>query len=242
WRHRPRRRRLNTDRRQDRHRRTRRRPLARLVHRLRSLRRRHEEDRLLDPRRKRRLRRNRRRPCRPGDHERRHRARIDRGSRSEMKLFSEIEKTIERGFRKWTGRMFGEAQADELLLVHRAILEHVESKVQVLGRGKCIFPFSRVRVTLNSPDAERRTLYQAAFGEEHRLESEIREALEHAGCEIPRVFSVEVATAETEGPPFEIEYGTAPAPPTGAVSVPASATATDRASRTDDRFLSSVIP
>jgi len=126
-----------------------------------------------------------------------------------MSLFSEIEKTIERGFRKWTTRMFGEAQSDELLLVHRAILEQVESKVQVLGRGKCIFPFSRLRVTLHSPDAERRTLYQAAFGEEHRLESEIREALEQAGCEIPRAFSVEVTTTETEGPPFEIEYGSA---------------------------------
>jgi hypothetical protein len=138
-----------------------------------------------------------------------------------MKLFSEIEKTIERGFRKWTSRMFGEAQADELLLVHRAILEQVEGKVQVLGRGKCIFPFSRVCVTLHSPDPERRAVYQAAFGEEHRLESEIREVLEHTGCEIPRAFAVEVATSEAEGQPFEIEYGSAP-------------------SSTDDRPLSSV--
>jgi len=128
-----------------------------------------------------------------------------------MRLFSEIEKTIERGFRKWTSRMFGEAQADELLLVHRAILEHVESKVQVLGRGRCIFPFSRLRVILHSPDAEHRTLYQAAFADEHRLENEIREALEHAGCEMPRAFAVEVATSEAEGQPFEIEYGSAPA-------------------------------
>ena len=155
-----------------------------------------------------------------------------------MRLFSEIEKTIERGFRKWTTRVFGEAQADELLLVHRAILEHVESKVQVLGRGKCIFPFSRLRVTLHSPDAERRTLYQAAFGEEHRLESEIREALEHAGCEIPRTLAVEVTTTETEGPPFEIEYGSTPT-----TTTPSSiASDTAAASGTDDRILSSVIP
>jgi len=34
-----------------------------------------------------------------------------------MSLFSEIEKTIERGFRRWTAKMFGEAKSDELLLV-----------------------------------------------------------------------------------------------------------------------------
>src|SRR5205814_9823961 len=171
-------------------------------------------------------RRNRRRARRLGHHQRRGRPGIDRGSHPEMSLFSEIEKTIERGFRKWTGRMFGEAQADELLLVHRAILEQIESKVQVLGRGKCIFPFSRLRVTLHSPDAERRALYQAAFGEERRLEGEIREALEHAGCEIPRAFAVEVSTSEVEGAPFEIEYGAAPvaesaarAPPTTLATV-----------------------
>ncbi len=130
-----------------------------------------------------------------------------------MKLFSEIEKTIERGFRKWTSRMFGEAQANELLLVHRAILEHVESKVQVIARGKCIFPFSRLRVVLHSPEAERRALYHAAFGDERRLESDIREALEHTGCEMPRAFAVEIETIESEGPPFEIEYGVAPATP-----------------------------
>jgi len=142
-----------------------------------------------------------------------------------MRLFSEIEKTIERGFRKWTGRMFGEARADELLLVHRAILEQIESKVQVLGRGKCIFPFSRVRVILHSPEAERRTLYQAAFGAEQRLEGEIREALEHAGCEIPRAFGVEIATDESEGAPFDIEYGVVEQPDVATPEpTPASAT------------------
>jgi len=34
-----------------------------------------------------------------------------------MSLFSEIEKTIERGFRRWTERMFGPAESNELLLM-----------------------------------------------------------------------------------------------------------------------------
>ena len=51
-----------------------------------------------------------------------------------MSFFSEVEKTIERAFRKWTERAFGPAQSDELLLVHRAILEEIEGKIQTVQR------------------------------------------------------------------------------------------------------------
>ncbi len=121
-----------------------------------------------------------------------------------MSLFSEIEKTIENGFRRWTERMFGPADSNELLLVHRSILEEIESKVQVVARGRRIFPFTRIVVTLTAAEAERRTLLQAAFGE--RLGEDVREALEGAGCELPRGFTVEVRTAEAGLHAFEIEY------------------------------------
>lgn len=131
-----------------------------------------------------------------------------------MSLFSEIEKTIERGFRRWTERAFGAANTDQLLLVHRAILEEIESKVQTVARGKRIFPFPRLTVTLVSPDADQRALYQAAFTD--RLAEDIREALQGAECEVPRGWRVEMRTAETGSRPFAIEYHTdlpAPAAP-----------------------------
>ncbi len=131
-----------------------------------------------------------------------------------MRLFSEIEKTIERGFRRWTERVFGAAQSDELLLVHRAILEEIETKVQTASRGKRIFPYSLVTVTLTSADAGRRALYEEAFGAEARLENDVRQALESAGCQLSRAFSVDVKTAESGDHAFEIRYGSAPpAPP-----------------------------
>ena len=52
-----------------------------------------------------------------------------------MSLFSEIEKTIERGFHRFAERMFGPAESSELLLLHRAILAEVEGKVQIVARG-----------------------------------------------------------------------------------------------------------
>ena len=128
-----------------------------------------------------------------------------------MSLFSEIEKTIERGFRRWTERMFGPGQSDDLVIVHRAILEEIESKVQTMARGERVFPFTRVVVTLVSADAERRAILQSAFGE--RLGEDVREALKSSGCELPRGFAVEVRTSEAGDRPFDIEYSSErPAP------------------------------
>jgi hypothetical protein len=125
-----------------------------------------------------------------------------------MSLFSEIEKTIERGFHRFAERMFGPADSNELLLLHRAILAEVEGKVQIVARGRRVFPFARVVVTLAAAEAERRTILQAAFGE--RLGADIREAMEGSQCELPRGFSVEVRTAEAGLHAFDIEYSAEP--------------------------------
>jgi hypothetical protein len=123
-----------------------------------------------------------------------------------MSFFSEVEKTIERAFRKWTERAFGPAQSDELLLVHRAILEEIEGKIQTIQRGQRLFPYNHLRVRLVSQDPDRRALFQAAFAQDRRLENDIRESLQGAGCALPLSFAVDVETAE-EGPKgFEIAY------------------------------------
>jgi len=129
-----------------------------------------------------------------------------------MSFFSEVEKTIERTFRKWTERAFGPAQSDELLLVHRAILEEIEGKIQTIQRGQRLFPYNYLKVRLVSPEPERRALFQAAFAQDRRLENDIRESLQGAGCTLPAAFAVDVETAE-EGPKgFEIAYTIREAP------------------------------
>ena len=138
-----------------------------------------------------------------------------------MSLFSEIEKTIARGFHRFAARMFGPADSNELLLLHRAILADVEGKVQIVARGRRVFPFARVVVTLVAAEAEHRTILQAAFGE--RLGADIRAAMEGSDCELPRGFSVEVRTAEAGLSAFEIAYSAEPVK-TGAVPAPAATT------------------
>src|ERR1700735_2469347 len=121
-----------------------------------------------------------------------------------MRLFSGIEKSIERGFQRWTERLFGAADASELMMTHRAILQEVEGKIETLARGRRVFPFAHLTVTLVSADANRRAILETAFGE--RLEADIREALEAAACELPHGFSIEVLTVESGPSAFEIEY------------------------------------
>jgi FHA domain len=128
-----------------------------------------------------------------------------------MSLFSGIEKSIERGFQRWTERLFGAADANELMLTHRAILEEIESKIETLARGRRVFPFAHLTVTLVSADANRRAMLETAFGE--RLEADIHEALEAAACEAPRTLSIEVRAVEAGPNPFEIEYAVAPVAP-----------------------------
>jgi hypothetical protein len=129
-----------------------------------------------------------------------------------MSFFSEIEKSIEREFRKWTQRAFGPAESDELLLVHRAILEETEGKIQTLRRGSRIFPFNHLVVRCFSPDPAKRALFEAAFGQNRRLENDIRECLAGARCELPAGFSVEIETAESGPKAFEILYEVRKAP------------------------------
>jgi hypothetical protein len=107
--------------------------------------------------------------------------------------------------------MFGAADSNQLLLVHRAILEEIETKIQTVARGQRVFPYPRLVVTLASAEAGRRAVYQTAFGEQGRLEKDIRDALEGARCVLPRGFQVEVQTVEVKAAEageraFEIEY------------------------------------
>jgi len=137
-----------------------------------------------------------------------------------MSFFSEVEKTIERTFRKWTERAFGPAESDELLLVHRAILEEIESKIQTVQRGQHVLPYNYLRVRLASPDPARRALFQTAFGQGRRLEGDIRESLKGARCDVPAGFAVDVETAEEGVKVFEIEYAIREAPPAEQLAPP----------------------
>jgi FHA domain-containing protein len=125
-----------------------------------------------------------------------------------MSLLSEIEKSIDRAFRAWTQRAFGRERSDDLVILHRSILSEIENKVEVLARGKKVFPFGKVTVTIVGDTPRRREVLQAAFGE--RLQTDLISTLKSAHCEIPDGFSLELRVVESGFQPVEIEYTAKP--------------------------------
>jgi len=137
-----------------------------------------------------------------------------------MTFFSEIEKTIERMFHRSTEKMFGKAEADDLLLVHREILRNVETRIERAQRNKAVFPYNHLAVQLSTPDEHRRATYAACFVQDTRLEKDIRELLARAGCDIPRAFGVEIEILDAPEPCLDIRYDVQPSV---AKSAPATA-------------------
>jgi hypothetical protein len=121
-----------------------------------------------------------------------------------MSLFTEIEKSIDRAFRTWTQRAFGAERANDLVILHRAILAEIENKVQVLARGQRVFPFPHVSITVVGETPRRREILEAAFGE--RLQADIQTALRSVKCEIPRGFTVTLHVVEEGLQAVEIQY------------------------------------
>jgi hypothetical protein len=131
-----------------------------------------------------------------------------------MSLFTDIEKTIDRAFRTFARQAFGAERSNDLVVLHHAILEEIETKVQVLARGQRVFPFPVVNVTIVGDTPKRRELLEAAFGE--RLQSDILSALRGVRCEIPQGFAVRLNVVEEAFQPVEITYGKEPAKETPA--------------------------
>jgi len=121
-------------------------------------------------------------------------------------FFSDIEKAIERMFHRSTEKMFGKAEADDLLLVHREILKDVESRIERAQRDQPVFPYNHLTIRLSTPDEHRRATYAACFIRDARLEGDLRELLQRAGCELPRGFTVEVEILEAPEPSLDVRY------------------------------------
>jgi hypothetical protein len=128
-----------------------------------------------------------------------------------MNLFTDIEKTIDRAFRSFARQAFGAERSNDLITLHHAILEEIESKIQVLARGQRVFPFPLVTVTIAGDTPQRRELLESAFGQ--RLQADIVGALRVIRCEIPQGFAVSVNVVEQAFQPVEITYGKEPAKP-----------------------------
>src|SRR5437867_10274898 len=72
-------------------------------------------------------------------------------------------------------------EREPLEIVH-AILDIVDREIQPGGRGRRIFPFNRIDVSVLAPSREARGRLEAVFAGETPLPARIVERLQSAGC------------------------------------------------------------
>jgi hypothetical protein len=142
-----------------------------------------------------------------------------------------IERKLARSVEAAIGELVGRESPAPLEIVH-AVLERAEREVQEIGRGRRIFPFTRIRVLVPAGprDRETRARLEAVLDGPPSLGERLNERLRAAGCHDPRV-SAEVAYVKQAAPDwehaafhvvFERTAGPAPSAPAAAPS-PAAA-------------------
>ena len=86
----------------------------------------------------------------------------------------------------------------EPLEIALAVVEAVEDEVQPAGRGRQLFPFNRIRVSLVAPTRQARARFEATFAVEPTLTQRIQTRLETAGC-LPPDLAVAVDYVDVAG-------------------------------------------
>lgn len=142
-----------------------------------------------------------------------------------MSILRRVERELDERIRRFFAGTTGE-QARGVLEIHRAILDEVAERVEAVGRGRRVFPFSRLSVHIAVPAPEERPVYTLAFAEGDQLAADIREALREAGAEPPAGLRVEVVLEEQPlAGGYRVVYHEKPAPqPARAPARPATLT------------------
>jgi hypothetical protein len=95
------------------------------------------------------------------------------------KLESRIARTIEGA----TQGLVRSGPRDPLETV-QAIVDAVEEEVQPAGRGKWVFPFNRVKVSVVAPSRDDRARLEAVLDGQPTLQERIQERLKGTGCQV----------------------------------------------------------
>lgn len=94
-----------------------------------------------------------------------------------------LESTIARRFDRAAREAVGAVTREPLEIVH-LVVETVEHEIQPGGRGKRVFPFNSITLTVLAPSREERARFEAVLGGEPTLRDRIVERLRSKSCPI----------------------------------------------------------
>ena len=99
-----------------------------------------------------------------------------------------MTRAVERAAREWS-----RSGAHEPLEIAQAIVDTVAERLEPAARGRYVFPFNRIHVTIAASSRDDRARFAAVFESEPTLQQRIAARLRDAGCD-PRRCSVSSPT------------------------------------------------
>ena len=130
-----------------------------------------------------------------------------------------LESTIARKLDSAARELMGSGAHEPIEIVN-LIVEAVEHEVQSSGRGRRVFPFNRIAVSVLAPSRDARARLEAILEGEPPLRQRIVERLRAARCQVEDVADVAVEVAYVGRPQkgwphadFHVEFYREPPPP-----------------------------
>jgi len=125
-----------------------------------------------------------------------------------------LELTIGRTLDNAAQEFVRSGSREPLQIVH-AVVEAVAQEIQPTGRGKRVFPFTTIVVSVLAPSREARARFEAVFAGNPRLRERILERLQSAGCDaadvVVDVNYVARAQKSWRNQEFHLEFARVPA-------------------------------
>lgn len=130
------------------------------------------------------------------------------------KVESKLARTLDRALQQWTKP----GPLEPLETLH-AVVDAVEARLEPVGRGRYVFPFNRVKVSIAAGSRDARARFAAVLEGDGQLQERIANRLRDAGCD-PAALHVIVSyaarpAADWARPAFHVEFDrvTAAEPP-----------------------------
>jgi len=108
-----------------------------------------------------------------------------------LKKVRDIESTIARQFDSAARKLARPGAREPLEIVH-AIVDVVDREIQPAGRGRRVFPYNRIRVSVVAASREARRRLEPVLDGNNELQRRVDDKLRRAGCE-PSGVAVSVA-------------------------------------------------
>src|SRR5687767_1416125 len=121
------------------------------------------------------------------------------------KVESQLARTLDRAFQQWSKP----GPLEPLETLH-AVVEAVEARLEPIGRGRYVFPFNKVKVSIAAASRDVRARFAAVLEGDEQLEQRITKRLRDAGCDAtPLHVGVSYAArpgADWTRPDFHVEF------------------------------------